>query len=1223
MQQSSVESQYLLGVWGRSANDVYAVGHGYKIWHYNGSSWSEEATVSTSSLRSIWGCPEGEIFAVGFNGDIWHYDGSSWAKMTSPTTEVLYGVWGTSCDNVFAVGWGGTILHYDGSTWHMMTSGTADPLYGVWGTSCDNVFAVGWLGMILRYDGSTWQEMPSDAVHDLTGVWGTSSDDVFAVGSYSSIFHYDGSSWAKMDCGTCVHLQGVWGISSDDVFAVGYVSNVSGHILHYCDPIPSPTPTPTPTPTPIPTPTPTPMPTPTLTPTPTPEPTPTPTVPPDTCIDPIPLFFNDVPTITGTSIAQSEGTIVDVGIQVVRDEDNKYWDDLTSTWIADPETWNWVVDDLEGGVLGPWGDNQYDWDYNAFTLLSAGNLADGKSYTFGARAKDDDGYSDGSPYERSFTFDSTAPDVAISTNIPATLNTLTSVQGAAADASPGQLDQVLVQVRDMDNNLCWNGWGWEPVVADIWLTATGTTSWQISTTTTPRLPGWNNNVNYEIEAKAWDKASNQSASVTKGFLFRKLLDAASCYIDPVAANPSEPYVNALDTITGTSRGRGANAVDELLVKITWKTSPAQYWNGATWQGFFDWAYDGLDASATLALQADGQYDWDSSTIVLPAWLYGQQYEVQVRANDASDGTPYFSNTCFLTFDNQKPDTAMGLIPITVYNSLTKIDGTAVDNAPGKTETVLVTIERDSDNKYWNGSFWQPAQAWIKAKVTPGTGSRTWEISYSTTPRLPQWCNGGDGDGIHYTVTAEAVDRAGNRDATASKNFKFKYILSLMPTPTPTPTPGDEVVFPDPNLEAAIREAIGKPTGPIYESDLVGLIWLDASERNIADITGLEYCTSLTNLQLWGNQISDISHLAGLTSLTNLLLHQNQISDISHLAGLTSLTGLHLWSNQISDISPLAGLTSLTHLALEGNQISDISPLAGLTSLTNLGLDNNQISDISPLAGLTSLTSLWLDNNQISDISPLVGLTSLTDLYLHYNQISDISPLTGLTSLTYLWLWSNQISDISPLAGLTSLTDLYLEGNQISDISPLAGLTSLTTLGLWGNQISDISPLAGLTSLTSLGLGGNQISDISPLAGLTSLAYLYLYCNQISDISPLAGLTSLTLLDLVNNQISDILSLVDNVGISSGDLVDLKANPLHFTSINVYIPQLQARGVEVLYDEPTPYDVNGDGYVNEADMTLVYDHFGETGEPGWIPEDVKQDGRIDVLDMILVGQHWTE
>jgi hypothetical protein len=64
---------------------------------------------------------------------------------------------------------------------------------------------------------------------------------------------------------------------------------------------------------------------------------------------------------------------------------------------------------------------------------------------------------------------------------------------------------------------------------------------------------------------------------------------------------------------------------------------------------------------------------------------------------------------------------------------------------------------------------------------------------------------------------------------------------------------DEVVtFPDPNLEAAIREAIGKPTGDIYQSDLDALGDLDASSRGIVDLTGLEHCTNLIGLTISNN-----------------------------------------------------------------------------------------------------------------------------------------------------------------------------------------------------------------------------------------------------------------------------------------------------------------------------------------------------------------------------------
>jgi internalin A len=355
-----------------------------------------------------------------------------------------------------------------------------------------------------------------------------------------------------------------------------------------------------------------------------------------------------------------------------------------------------------------------------------------------------------------------------------------------------------------------------------------------------------------------------------------------------------------------------------------------------------------------------------------------------------------------------------------------------------------------------------------------------------------------------------------------------------------------VTFPDPNLEAAIREATGKSEGPICRFDLESVTELEIGGRGISDLTGLEHCIGLRKLYLQSNQISDITLLRNLTSLTDLELQSNQISDISSLSNLAGLTRLGLLENQISDISPLSNLTSLTELNLAANKISDIAPLSNLTSLTYLNLSDNQISDITPLSNLTRLTGLKLDSNQISD------LTSLSNL----------------TSLAWLILDSNQISDLTPLSNLTSLGHLDLAVNQISDISPIANLTSLWWLDLRSNQISDITALSNLTSLTSLDLRRNQISDITPLSNLTGLLNLWLTSNQITDITPLSKLTRLISLDLADNQISDIEPLVANPGLSGGvigmDTVNLKGNPLSLESLDVYIPQLQTRGVWVLW-----------------------------------------------------------
>ena len=295
-----------------------------------------------------------------------------------------------------------------------------------------------------------------------------------------------------------------------------------------------------------------------------------------------------------------------------------------------------------------------------------------------------------------------------------------------------------------------------------------------------------------------------------------------------------------------------------------------------------------------------------------------------------------------------------------------------------------------------------------------------------------------------------------------------------------------VNIPDPNLRAAIEEALGKAPGDtITTADMAVLTELNPS-ANISDLTGLEQATNLTYLVLGGHSISDISAVARLTNLTTLYLDYNSISDISAVARLTNLTELYLGNNSISDISAVARLTNLTALVLGDNSISDISAVARLTNLTYLGLGGHSISDISAVARLTNLTALYLDYNSISDISAGARLTNLTYLVLGGNSISDISAVARLTNLTELYLDYNSISDISAGARLTNLTYLRLDNNSISDISAVARLTNLTYLRLGNNSISDISPLVANT-----GLGDGIVVDVkgNPLSSLSLITHI--------------------------------------------------------------------------------------------------------------------------------------
>ena len=98
----------------------------------------------------------------------------------------------------------------------------------------------------------------------------------------------------------------------------------------------------------------------------------------------------------------------------------------------------------------------------------------------------------------------------------------------------------------------------------------------------------------------------------------------------------------------------------------------------------------------------------------------------------------------------------------------------------------------------------------------------------------------------YTVWVSA-DKDDRLFATARKGVK------ATPTLNQAPQTGDRPVhIPDPNLRAAIEQALGKTSGAtITEADMLKLTELRAAERGVQDLTGLEFATNLTELNFLG------------------------------------------------------------------------------------------------------------------------------------------------------------------------------------------------------------------------------------------------------------------------------------------------------------------------------------------------------------------------------------
>jgi hypothetical protein len=205
----------LLGAWGTSSSDVFAVGgprgNGTPsaVLHYDGAAWTDLHAGGTETFWWVSGTSSADVWVVGEAGRIAHWDGSSFTEHASGTTATLYGVWPASPSDVWAVG--GTpaqssapndiLLHYDGTGWTAsalpQTLGRA--FFKVWGTGSDNLYVVGEYGTIWHRRGTAWvreADSPPLATGNLTTVTGCSATEVYAVGG-QDVLVSDGTSWTR------------------------------------------------------------------------------------------------------------------------------------------------------------------------------------------------------------------------------------------------------------------------------------------------------------------------------------------------------------------------------------------------------------------------------------------------------------------------------------------------------------------------------------------------------------------------------------------------------------------------------------------------------------------------------------------------------------------------------------------------------------------------------------------------------------------------------------------------------------------------------------------------------------------------------------------------------------------------------------------------------------------------------------------------------------------
>ena len=310
-----------------------------------------------------------------------------------------------------------------------------------------------------------------------------------------------------------------------------------------------------------------------------------------------------------------------------------------------------------------------------------------------------------------------------------------------------------------------------------------------------------------------------------------------------------------------------------------------------------------------------------------------------------------------------------------------------------------------------------------------------------------------------------------------------FLTLLMFLTLPLPVVAQVVDIPDPNLRAEIECALGKAAGAtITADDMATLTEFYGGDANISNVTGLEYATNLTVLELLSNRITDISALSGLTNLTYLGLGYNNISDISSLVGLTQLEWLWLHDNRITDISAVAGLTNLTYLSLSNNPISDWSLLCQLLA------ENPDIDlDVDPDCGVIFDLSLSAGTNLIHvplKVTAVDGEAKTIDtigaLYDALGGANAVNYLITYDASTQAWLSYFGSSDRNMPADQT-LNDA---------MGILVGMKTAATVRLDGD---------------ALGTGGSSGIALNPGINLVGLPLRDPTINRVSDLLSLNGI----------------------------------------------------------------------------------------------------------------------
>jgi hypothetical protein len=135
----------------------------------------------------------------------------------------------------------------------------------------------------------------------------------------------------------------------------------------------------------------------------------------------------------------------------------------------------------------------------------------------------------------------------------------------------------------------------------------------------------------------------------------------------------------------------------------------------------------------------------------------------------------------------------------------------------------------------------------------------------------------------------------------------------------------EVTFASPTVEAAIRQRLAQPDGPLNGSALTSItdLLIPASAGEVTDLDGVQCLVNLRALGVPPGSLESLAPLADLGALTNVSFPDNRVTSLEPLSDKPNLRTISASTNTIASVSDLTlKAHSCGRLELTGNPLTD-------------------------------------------------------------------------------------------------------------------------------------------------------------------------------------------------------------------------------------------------------------------------------------------------------------